>query len=98
ILTISASYNKDFSNPYSTRKFALQDSSTEKNPNSKGTVGSVTTEKPTISLSTLHFNNNPDTPDVPTPPTPPTKDVTKTDGGESINEGDVALNSDFFTC
>ncbi|MGX7203072.1 hypothetical protein BCR22_11640 [Enterococcus plantarum] len=96
ILTISASYNKDFSNPYSTRKFALQDSSTEKNPNSKGTVGSVTTEKPTISLSTLHFNNNPDTQDVPTPPTPPTKDVTKEDGGESINEGKVALNSDFF--
>lgn len=96
ILTISASYYEDFSKPFSQRKFALQDSSTEKNPNSEGTVGSVTSEKPTISLSTLHLNNNPDTPEVPTPPTPPTKDVTKTDGGESINEGNVALNSDFF--
>lgn len=92
VLTISASYYEDFSKPFSTRKFALQDSSKDKNPNSAGTVGSVSSEKPTISLSTLHFNDNPE---IPTPPTPPTKDVTKTDGGESINEGDVALASDF---
>lgn len=96
ILTISASYYEDFSQPFSKRSFAIQDSSEVKNPNSQGTVGSVTYEKPTISLSTLHFNNNPETPEIPTPPTPPTKDVTKTEGGESINEENVALNSDFF--
>ncbi|MEI5992353.1 hypothetical protein A5881_003909 [Enterococcus termitis] len=96
-LTITASYEEDPTKPvFSKREYALQDSSTEKNPNSQGTVGSITTEKPTISLSTIHLNNNPETPDEPTPPTPPTKDVTKTDGGESINEGNVALNSDFF--
>lgn len=93
ILTISASYYPDFSKPFSKRSFALQDSSAEKNPNSQGTVGSVTTEKPTISLSTLHFNDNPE---EETPPTPPRKDVIKKDKGESINEEDVALNSDFF--
>lgn len=92
VLTISASYYEDFSKPFSKRSFALQDSSKDKNPNSAGTVGSVSSDKPTISLSTLHFNDNPE---IPTPPTPPTKDVTKTDGGESINEGDVALASDF---
>lgn len=95
-LTITASYYEDFSKPFSTRRFVLQDSSAEKNPNSQGTVGSITTEKPTISLSTLHFNDNPEEETPPTPPTPPTKDVTKTDKGESINEGNVALNSDFF--
>jgi adhesin isopeptide-forming family sspB-C2 type protein/LPXTG-motif cell wall-anchored protein len=95
ILTISASYYADFSKPFSLRKFALQDSSKEQNPNSQGTVGNVTSEKPTISLSTLHFNDNPEEEVPPTPPTPPTKDVTKTDGGESINEGNVALASDF---
>lgn len=93
VLTITASYYADFSKPFSKRTFALQDSSTEKNPNSQGTVGSVTTDKPTISLSTLHFNDNPE---EETPPTPPTKDVTKEDNGESINEGNVALDSDFF--
>lgn len=96
-LTITASYEEDPTKPvFSKREYALQDSSSEKNPNSQGTVGSVTAEKPTISLSTIHLNNNPVTPEEPTPPTPPTKDVTKEDGGESINEGNVALNSDFF--
>lgn len=93
ILTISASYYEDYSKPYSIRKFALQDSATEKNPNSQGTVGSVNSERPTISLSTLHMNNNPD---EEIPPTPPTKDVIKVDDGESINEGNVALASDFI--
>lgn len=65
ILTISASYNEDDSKPFSTRKFALLDSSTESNPNAEGTVGNVTSEKPTISLSTLHFNNNPKAPEEP---------------------------------
>ncbi|MBO0422725.1 LPXTG cell wall anchor domain-containing protein [Enterococcus plantarum] len=96
-LTITASYEEDPTKPvFSKREYTLQDSSTEKNPNSQGTVGSITNEKPTISLSTIHLNNNPEKPEEPTTPTPPTKDVTKTDKGESINEGNVALNSDFF--
>lgn len=59
LLTISASYNEDFSNPYTIRTFSLKDSSTSSNPNGEGTVGEVTPETPTISLSTLHFNDNP---------------------------------------
>ena len=95
ILTITASYYKDFSEPFSKRSFALQDSATEKNPNSAGTVGQVTPSVPTISLSTLRFNDNPE--DKPVEPVVlPTKDVIKEEKGESINEGNVALNSDFF--
>ena len=95
VLTITASYYKDFSEPFSKRSFALQDSATEKNPNSAGTVGQVTPSVPTISLSTLRFNDNPE--DKPVEPVVlPTKDVIKEEKGESINEGNVALNSDFF--
>ncbi|MFK4957408.1 SpaA isopeptide-forming pilin-related protein [Lactococcus garvieae] len=65
ILTISASYYENFSKPFSKRTFSLKDSSTESNPNGEGTVGEVTPEVPTISLSTLHFNDNPETPKVP---------------------------------
>lgn len=65
ILTISASYKEDFSNPYTIRTFSLKDSSTSSNPNGEGTVGEVTSEVPTISLSTLHFNDNPEVPKVP---------------------------------
>lgn len=65
ILTISASYYEDFSKPFSKRTFSLKDSSTESNPNGEGTVGEVTPEVPTISLSTLHFNDNPTPEKVP---------------------------------
>ncbi|WP_285121781.1 SpaA isopeptide-forming pilin-related protein [Lactococcus petauri] len=65
ILTISASHNEDFSKPFSKRSFSLKDSSTESNPNGEGTVGEVTPEVPTISLSTLHFNDNPTPEKVP---------------------------------
>ncbi|QSR03130.1 cell wall anchor protein (plasmid) [Lactococcus sp. LG1074] len=65
LLTISASYNEDFSKPYTIRTFSLKDSSTSSNPKGEGTVGEVTPETPTISLSTLHFNDNPETPVVP---------------------------------
>lgn len=65
LLTISASYNEDFSQPYTMRTFSLKDSSTNANPNGEGTVGEVTPDTPTISLSTLHFNDNPETPKVP---------------------------------
>ncbi|WP_341485213.1 SpaA isopeptide-forming pilin-related protein (plasmid) [Lactococcus garvieae] len=65
ILTISASHNEDFSQPFSKRTFSLKDSSTGSNPNGEGTVGEVTPEIPTISLSTLHFNDNPETPKEP---------------------------------
>ncbi|MFK4926722.1 collagen binding domain-containing protein [Lactococcus garvieae] len=65
LLTISASYNEDFSQPYTIRTFSLKDSSMESNPNGDGSVGEVTPEIPTISLSTLHFNDNPVTPVVP---------------------------------
>ncbi|MGY0186844.1 SpaA isopeptide-forming pilin-related protein [Lactococcus petauri] len=65
LLTISASYNEDFSKPYTIRTFSLKDSATASNPNGEGTVGEVTPETPTISLSTLHFNDNPETPKVP---------------------------------
>lgn len=68
ILTISASYYEDFSKPFSKRTFSLKDSSTESNPNGEGTVGEVTPEVPTISLSTLHFNDNPETPETPKVP------------------------------
>ncbi|WP_285015293.1 SpaA isopeptide-forming pilin-related protein [Lactococcus garvieae] len=65
ILTISASYYEDFSKPFSKRTFSLKDSSTESNPNGEGTVGEVTPEVPTISLSTIHFNDNPTPEKVP---------------------------------
>lgn len=65
LLTISASYNEDFSKPYTIRTFSLKDSSTSSNPNGEGAVGEVTPDTPTISLSTLHFNDNPETPKVP---------------------------------
>lgn len=71
ILTISASYYEDFSKPFSKRTFSLKDSSTESNPNGEGTVGEVTPEVPTISLSTLHFNDNP------TPEKVPSIDIVK---------------------
>lgn len=65
ILTISASYYEDFSKPFSKRSFSLKDSSTSSNPNGEGTVGEVTPEVPTISLSTIHFNDNPTPEKVP---------------------------------
>ncbi|SFL57488.1 SpaA isopeptide-forming pilin-related protein [Lactococcus garvieae] len=65
ILTISASYYEDFSKPFSKRSFSLKDSSTSSNPNGEGTVGEVTPEVPTISLSTIHFNDNPTLEKVP---------------------------------
>lgn len=65
ILTISASHNSDFSKPFSQRTFSLLDSSTSENPNGGDTVGDVTPDVPTISLSTLHFNDN--TPNTPNP-------------------------------
>lgn len=65
LLTISASYNEDFSQPYTIRTFSLKDSSTSENPNGGDSVGDVTSDTPTISLSTLHFNDNPETPVVP---------------------------------
>lgn len=95
-LTISASRHADFKDPFSSRTFSLRDSSSEENPNSEGTVGEVTSEVPTISLSTIRLNDNPPVPKVPEEPGKPTKDVAKTDGGESINGKDVALASDFY--
>jgi hypothetical protein len=59
LLTISASYYEDFSKPFSKRTFSLKDSSTSSHPNGDGTIGEVTPDLPTISLSTLHFNDNP---------------------------------------
>ncbi len=94
VLTISASYYDDFSEPFSKRSFALLDSSTGDHPNGEGTVGSVNASTPTISLSTLHFNDNPEEKPV-EPIELPIKDVIKQEDGESIHEGDVALSSDF---
>lgn len=65
ILTITASYHEDFSEPFSSRTFNLSDDSTQTNPNGSDTVGSVTSDTPTISLSTIHLNDNPTTPKVP---------------------------------
>ncbi|MEY8538274.1 prealbumin-like fold domain-containing protein [Lactococcus muris] len=65
ILTLSASYHEDFSKPFSKRTYSLKDSSTSANPNGEGTVGEVTPDTPTISLSTIHFNNNPEPLKVP---------------------------------
>jgi adhesin isopeptide-forming family sspB-C2 type protein len=97
ILTISASYKEDFSQPFSLRRFSIKDSSNEPNPNAEeaATVGEVTSAIPVISLSTIRFNDNPNAPVEPENPNHPNKDVTKVDGGESINNGNVALASDF---
>lgn len=68
ILTIVASFNEDFSDPFfSGRTFALLDSSTEKNPNAEAasTVGDVTSDSPIISLSTIRLNDNPPKPTEP---------------------------------
>ncbi|MDN3202053.1 LPXTG cell wall anchor domain-containing protein [Enterococcus faecalis] len=91
-LTISASYHKDFSKPFSKRIFTLRDSASEGNPNNEGAVGEVSSDVPTISLSTIRFNDHPV---IPKDPEKPSKDVTKVDGGESINGGNVALDSNF---
>lgn len=91
LLTLTASNNKDFSNPFSKRVFSLSDNLTTKNPNAEDAVGTVSSDKPTISLSKMTFTDKV-TPDL---ETDPKKDVTKTDGGDSINHGNVALSSDF---
>ena len=65
LLTLSASYHEDFSRPNTIRTYSLKDSSTSSNPNGGDTVGEVTPETPTISLSTLHFNDNPIPEEVP---------------------------------
>lgn len=62
-LTISASHNEDFSKPFSTRTFNITDDSDQTNPNGDSSVGDVDSNVPTISLSTIHLNdNNPNTP------------------------------------
>ncbi|HGC5945053.1 TPA: LPXTG cell wall anchor domain-containing protein [Enterococcus faecalis] len=91
-LTISASHNPDFSEPFSKRIFTLKDSAETSNPNNEETVGEVDAQTPTISLSKIRFNDHPI---VPKDPEKPRKDVTKTDGGDSINGGNVALHSNF---
>ena len=91
LLTISASMNKDFSKPFSKRVFSLSDNVVAENPNAGEAVGIVSYDKPIISLSKMTFTDK----DVPVIETDPIKDVTKTDGGVSIDKGDVALSSDF---
>jgi hypothetical protein len=95
LLTISASYYEDFSKPFSKRTFSLKDSSTSSNPNGDGTVGEVTPDIPTISLSTLHFNDNPDEKPKPEITTTATD---KVDGDKTLGVGqaqvtDLALMS-----
>ena len=97
LLTISASNQEDFSKPFSQRTFSLSDNQSTDNPNGKDSVGVVSTDKPLIKLSKLTFTDK-DTPEPPkpiVPPLEPKKDVTKTEGGHSINHGDVALSSEF---
>lgn len=94
LLTISASNHVDFSKPFSKRTFSLSDNQTTENPNGEESVGNVSTDKPIISLSKLTFTNKDPLPPL-VPELEPEKDVTKTEGGESINHGDVALSSEF---
>ncbi|MCF0231501.1 MAG: LPXTG cell wall anchor domain-containing protein, partial [Enterococcus sp.] len=94
LLTISASNHADFSKPFSKRTFSLSDNQTTENPNGEESVGNVSTDKPIISLSKLTFTNKDPLPPL-VPELEPEKDVTKTEGGESINHGDVALSSEF---
>ncbi|WPH48354.1 LPXTG cell wall anchor domain-containing protein (plasmid) [Enterococcus faecalis] len=94
LLTISASNHEDFSKPFSKRTFSLSDNAATENPNGEEAVGAVSTDKPLIRLSKLTFTDK-DTPEPPVTPQPPKKDVTKTEGGDSINHGDVALSSEF---
>ncbi|MDN3200482.1 SpaA isopeptide-forming pilin-related protein [Enterococcus faecalis] len=94
LLTISASNQADFSKPFSKRTFSLSDNQTTENPNGEESVGNVSTDKPVISLSKLTFTNKDPLPPL-VPELEPEKDVTKTEGGESINHGDVALSSEF---
>ncbi|SJZ45274.1 LPXTG-motif cell wall anchor domain-containing protein/adhesin isopeptide-forming domain-containing protein, sspB-C2 type [Pilibacter termitis] len=91
LLYISASNNSDFSKPFSQRTFALTDNQSGTNPNETGSVGKVSTDKFIISLGKMVFTDKV----TPEPPAEPVKDVTKNDGGNSINHGDVALSSDF---
>ena len=54
LYTITASNNKDGSQPFSTRTFAQSDNSKEKNENVKGTLaGTLTSQNSTISLSKI---------------------------------------------
>lgn len=91
LLTLTASNHKDFSSPFSKRVFSLSDNLTTENPNADEAVSTVSADQPTISLSKITFTDKV-TPDV---EIDPKKDVTKTDGGDSINHGNVALSSDF---
>jgi Predicted outer membrane protein len=97
LLLITASYSKDFSDPFTKRTFSLTDNSNSENPNADDSVsGEVDESLPLISLTPFKFTDGTEPPVPPTPPVvPPTKDVTKTDGGDSIDGGNVALNSDF---
>ncbi|MCF0231306.1 MAG: LPXTG cell wall anchor domain-containing protein, partial [Enterococcus sp.] len=94
LLTISASNQADFSKPFSKRTFSLSDNQTTENPNGEESVGVVSTDKPVIRLSKLTFTNKDPLPPL-VPQLEPKKDVTKTEGGESVNHGDVALSSEF---
>ncbi len=92
LLTVSASMNKDFSKPFSKRVYAISDNVVAENPNAGEAVGIISYDKPLIMLSKLTFTDK----DVPVVTVDPIKDVTKTDGGVSIDKGEVALNSDFI--
>lgn len=93
LLTISASNNKDFTQPFSKRTFSITDNVVEQNPNGEeaGSIGDISSDKAVISLSKMTFTDK-TTPNI---EKDPEKDVTKTDGGDSINHGDVGLSSDF---
>lgn len=94
ILTISASHNADFSEPFSIRKFSLSDNLTSPNPNAAGTVGTVSAEKPTISLSKLTLTNKA-TPEPPVEPEPLPQPHKFTVEGEKVDlTGESLLDDD----
>ena len=87
IVTISASWNADFSKPFSIRQFYQSDDSGVLNDSIKGSVGgTITDESPIISLTTLKVT------DKETPPEIPSIDVEKS--SEKIPQAGQGNNSD----
>lgn len=58
-LTMTASHNANFSDPFSSRTFNTTDNSSTSNPNGENSVGDADSSTPTLPLSTLTFNDNP---------------------------------------
>mgnify|MGYP000004579157 FL=1 len=88
VVIITASYKKDFSNPFSTHEYYQSDNSGIANENISGSVaGTITSEVPYISLAPLRLTDK----ETPLPPLP-SIDVEKS--SETVPQAGQGNNSD----